>query len=155
VPCKRCFEQQTKAAKTAINNKFTRKHEQVRHNVLTTSLTAHEHAAAPIAAGCSHHFPASKARAESPGSQKNPAIFAGRANPRMDLRDVQRPKPHSQSTRTQHNTTHAASMGRAEAPSKRRRTLGSWSATPFQRSRRFRQSAQDAHGISHGNVRLP
>jgi len=32
---------------------------------------AQEHAAAPIAAaGCSHHFPASKARAESPGSQQ-------------------------------------------------------------------------------------
>ena len=34
-----------------------------------------------------------------------------------------RPETHSQSTRTHYNTTHAASMGRTEAPSKRRRTL--------------------------------
>ena len=34
------------------------------------------------------------------------------------------PKPDSQITRTHHNTTHAASMGTAEAPSKRRRTFG-------------------------------
>ena len=99
-------------------------HAASRHNALTTSRTSPEARRRPVTAGRSHHFPASKTRAKHPAHSTN---FAGQRNPRMDLRDAKRPKHHSQSTRTHHNTTHAASMGRAEgAP---------WvlsSATPFQ-----------------------
>ena len=71
--------------------------------------------------------PGLKSKSKAPRLTAN---FAGRTKPVNGLarcKTAPIPIPHSQSTRTHHNTTHAASMGRAEgAP---------WvlsSATPFQ-----------------------
>ena len=80
--------------------------------------TSTEHAAAP---GCSHHFPAQKKEQNHPAHSK--LCRANETEWACEMRNGPKPSPRTHSF-THRQIIHAASMGTAEAPSKRRRTLG-------------------------------
>ena len=84
----------------------------MKHHTTTHSrphAQAQKHAAAPIAAGCSHHFPASKAGAEHPGSRVT-AHLAGRTKPKNGLarcKTAQSPLPeHTHASQHQSYSQH-------------------------------------------------
>ena len=80
------------------------------------------HAAAPIAEGRSHHFPASNAKAKAP---RHTAHFAGRTRHVNGLARCKTvPNPTPRATRTHHNTTHAASIGQGGGTEQKEAHLG-------------------------------
>ena len=123
----------------------------MQHDATTHSgqhAQAQEHAALPSQQGCSHHFPASKQE------QNHPAHSTlCRANEPREWACEKRngPKPT-----TRAHARIATPLTQPAWAERRHRAKGGapWvllSAIPFQRSHRFRQSASDAKGISHGN----
>ena len=122
-------------------------HAASRHNAITTSRTSTGARRNPMAAGGSHHFPASKARAASSRLTVT-ANLAGRTKHENGLAQN---GPFPAHTHASQHTTHEASMGRAEAP--RRRTLDFWSANPL--IRRFRHAEETMPRRLHMHARGP
>ena len=103
---------------------------------------AQEYAATPIAAGCSHHFPASKARAQHPAHSK----FC-RANETHEwgLRNAKRPTPRAHARIAKSRTQPA--LGRSGGSEQKEAHLLSSSASPFTRI--------SSHGIHTGSGFTP
>ena len=113
----------------------------LRHHALTTSHTSTGARRSPMAAGCSHHFPASKARVKHPGSQQT---LQGEP---MGFRRAKRPKTHTHASQEHpHASQHpsCSQHGQGGGTEQKEAHLGFLGRRgPFLRSRRFRQSAPD------------
>ena len=116
-------------ARDARKSPADAQHAASRHNALTTSRTSTGARRSPIAAGCSHHFPATKARAESP---RLTASFAGQTNPENGLptsRTAQTPLPEltqasQHHSRSQHGHSRGTEQKEAHLVFSRRRSSG-------------------------------
>ncbi len=95
-------------------------HAASRHVALTTTRTLHRYATAHSSRMLTH-FPASK---ESRATRYKRTLQPTKAMRAFEMHKGPNPTPRA--TRTYHISMHAASMCTAEAPGKRRRTLGSW-----------------------------